>query len=206
MSSGPLRPAPLTSLTGEELFEFGLSVRDFWAWALGDLRMNTSRGFLVEFLVAKAVNSPTPFRVEWAPFDVLAADQTRIEVKAAGYLQSWTQARPSTPTYSFSTAYATTFWDEQTGVYADVDPRDRVHVWVFALQTCTDHATYDPMSLSQWEFRVVPHQQLIGTGQKSARLSFFDRLGIAPVAWKDLSATVSAARRRHEALLEENPQ
>jgi hypothetical protein len=35
------------------------SVLDFWRWALGDLRMNTARGYLAEFLVACACALPT---------------------------------------------------------------------------------------------------------------------------------------------------
>ena len=38
---------------------------DFWRWALGDLRMNTARGYLVEYLVAQALEDETPVRVEW---------------------------------------------------------------------------------------------------------------------------------------------
>jgi hypothetical protein len=49
------------------------------------------------FMVAKAVDSPERFRVEWAPVDVLAADGTRIEVKTSSYLQSRAQERPSRP-------------------------------------------------------------------------------------------------------------
>ena len=53
-------------LTGEERFGEGASVLDFWRWALGDLRMNTARGFLAEYLVSLAVGSKAPIRIEWA--------------------------------------------------------------------------------------------------------------------------------------------
>ncbi len=42
-------PSELPSLKGEELFSFGPTVLEFWRWALGDLRMNTARGYLAEF-------------------------------------------------------------------------------------------------------------------------------------------------------------
>lgn len=128
------------------------------------------------------------------------AGGTRIEVKAAGYLQSWAQAQPSTPSWTFAAAYADKRWDPVAGAYLPVDPEDRVHVWVFALHTCRDHATYDPLELSQWEFRVAPQRLLHRSGQKSGRLSFFDRLGIAPVPFDGLSDAIARARREHERL------
>jgi hypothetical protein len=66
------------------------------------------------------------------------------------------------------------------------EPGGRVRVWVFALQTCQDPGAYDPRSIDQWEFRVMPHRQLLATGQKSARLPFFDRFGVAPVRYPTL--------------------
>lgn len=40
------QPAELAILRGDEQFSFAPTVIDFWRWALGDLRMNTARGFL----------------------------------------------------------------------------------------------------------------------------------------------------------------
>lgn len=68
-------------MRGDEHFSIGPSVLDFWRWTLGDLRMNTARGYLAEFSVAKAVGSKAPMRIEWAAHDVDAEDGTRLEVK-----------------------------------------------------------------------------------------------------------------------------
>jgi hypothetical protein len=160
--------------------------------------MNTARGFLAEFLVARAVGSTDPIRVEWASYDVEAPDGTRIEVKATGYAQSWSHARDSTPSYDFKSAYATTTWDDERGEYVRVRPEERVHVWVFALHTARLGDPYDPLDIARWEFRVVPHGALIRTGQKSAGLSLFDRLGIEPVGWHDLPEAIAAARAEHD--------
>src|SRR3954447_25289045 len=65
------------------------TVLDFWRWALGDLRMNLARGYLAEFLVARALEDPRPVREEWADYDVTAADGTLVEVKTTAYLQGW---------------------------------------------------------------------------------------------------------------------
>jgi hypothetical protein len=133
--------------------------------------MNTARGYLVEFLVARALGDPAPMRVEWGPYDVKAADGTLIEIKTAGYLQSWGGKQPSTPSWSFNSVVADQVWAEDRGEYVAVEPADRVHVWIFALQICKDPVGYDPLSLDQWEFRVMPHRQLLAAGQRNARLS-----------------------------------
>jgi hypothetical protein len=81
-----------------------------------------------------------------------------------------------------------------------VDPRDRVHAWVFALQIATRDAEYDPLDLGQWEFRVVPHRLLLAQGQTSGGLRFFDRIGVWPVQWPELSGEIVAARRANDKL------
>jgi hypothetical protein len=135
-------------LSGDEVLR-PATIRDFWRWALGDLRMNNARGYLVEFLVAQALGDSSPVRVEWGAFDVRAEDGTRVEVKATGRLQSWTLKKLSTPVWSFKSVRASRVWSEEVGDYVTVDPEDRVHVWVFALQTAVNAARYDPLDLEQ---------------------------------------------------------
>jgi hypothetical protein len=193
-----IRPTDPRPLTGSEPLG-DATVLDFWRWALGDLRMNNARGHLVEFLVARAVGDRSPRRVEWGPYDVRAGDGTRIEVKATGRLQSWATRRPSTPTWAFKSVRADRVWSDVEGDYVAVDPADRVHVWVFALHTTLDPDAYDPLELDQWEFRVVPHRTLLGTGRVSAGLSMFERLGIEPVSYWGLPRAVTAARAANDA-------
>lgn len=177
----------------------GFSVAEFWAWALGDLRMNNARGFLAEYLVARAVRSEAPMRVEWAPHDVEGRDGTLIEVKASGYSQSW-RGPDSKPSYSFKSVRSTQVWDERLGAYRTVDPADRVHVWVFALHSARRSDAYDALDIDFWSFRVVPHAWLLGSDQTSAGLSFFDRHGIEMVGWRGLSEAVVTARAEHDRL------
>jgi hypothetical protein len=160
--------------------------------------MNTARGYLVEFLVARAVDDPSPIRVEWGPYDVEGADATLIEVKTTGRLQSWAMKEPSTPSWSFKSVKAESVWSETEGAFVPVDPKRRVHVWVFALHTATQQDRYDPLDVDQWEFRVVSHRELLATGQVSARLSFFERLGVSAVSYEGLRHAVELARKRNE--------
>jgi len=194
-----LRPRVLQRLQGQEVLPKG-TVLDFWRWALGDLRMNTARGYLIEYLVARALGDQSSLRVEWGPYDVAAADGTLVEVKTAGYLQSWATRKPSTPSWTFKSVAAGKVWSEELGDYLPVEPAARVHVWVFALQTCQDTGAYDPLSVDQWEFRVMPHRELLATGQQSARLSFFDRLGVSPVPYSEIASAVRIARAANDRL------
>lgn len=200
-----VRPGELRKPSADDRFEHrsaetDFAVGDFWAWALADLRMNTARGFLAEYLVAQAVGSRAEHRVEWAPYDVLGADETRIEVKATGYSQSWTGSDGRSPSWSFRALRSTRAWDDEQGKYLDVEPRDRVHVWVFALHQAKRDDVYDPLNLDLWAFFVVPNAWLCDAGQVSAGLSFFERHGIDPVAWDELAAEIRRARSRHDAL------
>src|SRR3954447_8661789 len=105
-------PPAARELQGDEPFAgLDATVLEFWKFAMGDLRTNNVRGYLAEFLVARAVGA-TGRRVEWDPWDVTAPDGTRIEVKSSAYLQSWAQARLSTPIFKVSAAYG---WDEVSG-------------------------------------------------------------------------------------------
>lgn len=178
-----------------------LTAVDFWAWNMGDLRMNTTRGFLAEFLVAKAVGDPSTRRTEWAAFDICSANKTRIEVKASGYAQSWPGKKASV-SFDFDTVDKTTGWDERVGKDVEVDPEDRVHVWVFALQsTPRDAAVYDPMDLDLWEFHTVPHAWLRNCGQRSGAPSFFEKHGFPAVGYGELPQAVRFARKHHEQIL-----
>lgn len=89
-------------------------------------------------------------------------------------------------------------WSDTRGEFVAVDPADRVHVWVFALNTAEDPERYDPFSLSQWEFCVMPHCQLRAANQTSARVSFFESLDIRPVSYDELQAAAAIARRQND--------
>ncbi|WP_197059493.1 hypothetical protein, partial [Cryobacterium sp. MLB-32] len=74
-------------------------VKDFWQFALGDLRMNNARGYLAEYLVGTALGIKHLQRIEWDPYDLLFGEIT-IEVKSSAYLQLWDQKKISTLNFS----------------------------------------------------------------------------------------------------------
>jgi hypothetical protein len=187
----PLDPPALPPLKGDERFSAGdATVLDFWRWALGDLRMNNARGYLAEFLVARAVRSPQPARIEWADYDVTAPNGARIEVKTSAYLQSWRQDKLSAP--RFSLVGAAEAWDEARDEYYR-DHRPRVDLWVFCLQTCRSHDEYRPLDVGQWRFWVASNAAIEALAQKSAALSTIERIAGAGMGWHQLREAVAAA-------------
>src|SRR4051812_19380491 len=70
-----LVPPPVQVLPGTAAIgATGASLQEFWAWALSDLRTNTARSRLAEYLVAVALNVHHQPRVEWDSHDVTAPD------------------------------------------------------------------------------------------------------------------------------------
>lgn len=87
-----LQPAPVEALGADDRFTgLDATVADFWSWAFSDLRANTTRACSPSSSSPKAVGATQPVREAWDNYDVLAPDDTRIEVKSSAYLQSWTQ-------------------------------------------------------------------------------------------------------------------
>lgn len=184
-----LTPRAAQHLTGGEPFAgVGASVNDFWRFAMGDLRSNTTRGYLAEFLVARAVGS-VQRRVEWDTWDVTAPDGTRIEVKTSAYLQAWDQRRLSRPSFVVA---ATRAWDETTQTRSP-DARFHADAYVFCLHTATTHEEYDPLSVSQWSFHVAGRAAVEARGGAAMSVTTLATVATGPLAWADLREAVSAA-------------
>jgi len=194
--AGWLYPSPLRRLDGSEGFTGHASapfrVGDFWAWAYSDLRANTIRGVLAEFLVARAVGDERPMRVEWDNYDVVAPDGTRIEVKSSAYLQSWPQRRPSSLSFGRISAKE---WDEATGAFS-AERRVRADVFVFAVQTQRDPAAYDPLDVSHWRFWVVPGGVVRERAGRTVGIGWVRRHGSGPHRYEDLATAIGAAAKQ----------
>jgi hypothetical protein len=159
-----LTPIPAAPLDGSERF-VGLdaTVADFWRWAFSDLRDNTTRGILAEFLVGRAVGDERGLRIGWDNFDAQTPDGTTIEVKCSAFLQSWTQKRPSDLIFGRLSARE---FDATRNEYS-VEPRVRADVFVFAVQMQRDPASYDMLDLAHWEFWVVNAETVRGRAGKT---------------------------------------
>jgi hypothetical protein len=184
-----LQPPAAPDLTGDERF-VGLdaTVRDFWRFAMGDLRMNNARGYLAEFLVAQALGLGSVSRIEWDAYDLLVDGEIRVEVKSSAYLQAWEQRQPSR--ISFSGLRGTRYDPRHS--YDPAGKQLNAHVYVFCLQAAPRHDQYRPLDRGQWEFFVVGKSALERHGQ-SIGLSAVTQAAGGSTAWDDLLGAVRAA-------------
>lgn len=178
-------PKPQLMTGDEPIAGTAASLRDFWAWSLSDLRTNTVRPMLAEFLVARALGAAHRPRIEWDAYDVRTPDGITVEVKSGAYLQAWAQSRLSTVRFGGLTART---WTAKDG-YSTAGSYN-ADVYVFAVLTATDHASYDALDVDQWSFWVLPRSVVQGTGQRSIQLSRVESLGGAPVTYAELAARV----------------
>ncbi len=148
------------------------------------------RGVLAEYLVAQALGQTTARRKSWDNYDVLTDYGLRVEVKASGYLQSWPQARHSSLNFGRVAARS---WDENTNVFGTA-PEVRADVFVFAVQTCQDHESYDPLDVGQWEFYVVDGERVRECGYKTVGIGWVRRYA-APTSFSRLAAAIDAVAR-----------
>ena len=160
----------------------------FWQWAASDLMSNALRGVLAEFLVSQAVGAIGTSRIEWDACDLRLPSGARLEVKASGYLQSWSQRVISTPSFDIAPKRG---WDAASNTYSPSLSRSS-EAYVFALHAHTDRATADPLDVEQWAFYVVPTGRLDSqcATQKRIGLTSLSRLA-SPVRFSELAATVS---------------
>jgi len=181
---------PPTRLTGSERFSgCDASVGDFWSFAMSDLRMNNVRGYLAEFLVARAVGAGAN-RVEWDAYDVLSPAGVKIEVKSFAYLQVWDQRELSKPVF---TGLKGRTWTPQAG--ESPAATFNADVYVFCVQTAQTHETYDPLDVAQWEFFVTSQSELARLGFKSISLKTLLTIANGPVAYDDLANAITKASK-----------
>jgi hypothetical protein len=129
---------------------------DFWCWSTSDILSNVTRGVFAEFVVATAmnidINKP---RDEWSAYDLITSTGIRIEVKSSAYLQSWSQKRLSTISFSISPAR---YWD-RNGKKVKEKKRNS-DVYVFCLLKTKDKSKVNPLDLSQWEFYILSTEKI----------------------------------------------
>jgi len=161
----------------------------FWQWAYSDLRSNTIRPMLAEFLVGKALGCLGPYRREWVAWDFMF-DGKKIEVKSAGYVQSWDQPAPSNITFSIAAA-RNAYGEDQVTL---IGPGRHADIYVFCVHTELDRELARRHDLEAWTFYVVPTFALEAAAgsQKSLSLARLSKLA-TPSTWGDLKQSVTAA-------------
>jgi hypothetical protein len=167
----------------------GRTVGDFWRWAYSDLLSNRNRSILAEYIVGSALNAVDRPRVEWDSSD-LRYRGFRVEVKSAGYSQSWHQKGPSRIQYSIRKAMV---WNSDTGEYEGT-PKRCADIYVFCLHAEKEKCKAEVLDMTAWEFYVVPTCILDSefAEQKTVMLATVKRL-VASCRFSGLKATVDEA-------------
>ncbi|ORM30111.1 hypothetical protein [Williamsia sp. 1135] len=170
------------------------TIQDFWEWSTSDLLSNATRGVLAEFIVGLALGCVDDVRREWDAFDLVTPDGLRIEVKSAGYLQSWQQKSPSAISFGVSPATA---WFAETNSYSEARRRE-ADVYVFCVFNTTERRHANPLDLAQWLFLVAPTTDInVALGeQKTITLnSLRRRVKPSEVDYAGLPHAIRAASR-----------
>jgi hypothetical protein len=179
-------------LDGTERFAgLDATVADFWRWAFSDLLDNITRGILAEYLVAKAVGDQRTLRIGWDNFDARAPDGTTIEVKCSAFLQSWVQKRHSELVFGRLSARE---FDAARNEYS-VDVRVRADVFVFAVQTQREPASYDVLDISHWEFWAASATTIREWGGKTVGVGWVRQHATGPLPYGDLAYAIHAAAK-----------
>jgi hypothetical protein len=105
------RVAPSRKFTGKGI-PAHISASMFWRWGFSDLRSNTTRGVLGEFLVACALGLQKKPRTAWTSYD-LEYKGKKIEVKTTAYLQTWNYGKESRAGFRINPA---SDWDPSKGM------------------------------------------------------------------------------------------
>lgn len=153
---------------------------------MSDLKTNNVRGYLAEFLVARAVGASTP-RVEWDSWDVTSPGGVKIEVKTSGYIQAWAQSKLSVPTFRVSPAFG---WDATTGSWSELQSFN-ADVYVFCLHTAKSHDAYDPLDTSQWKFYVASRSAVEERTARQMGLATLAKIAGDPVSYSELGTKIA---------------
>lgn len=160
------RVPPSEPIIGTEL-----TILDFWQWAYSDVLSNGTRSVFAEFLVGTALGVLDKPRLEWDAVD-LRYQGYGIEVKATGYVQSWSQTdKLSKLMFGIGERLA---WDAATDTYS-LAPAYSAAVYVFCVFEERDRklarkTVIDPAMWSFYVMRTDEMQRHFGT-QKSVVFS-----------------------------------
>lgn len=143
---------------------------------------------LAEYIVGKTLDCLGTGRQEWAAWDFVYKSR-RIEVKSAGYVQSWNPTSKSR--IVFGIRESRNAWCHDSNKY--LGPGRHAHIYIFCLNTQLDPQLSGNLDESDWKFFVFSTDELISDfgSQKTVGLDRLQRV-CQPVFVADLKASVDA--------------
>jgi len=171
--------------TGEKV----ATIQDYWQWAYSSLLGNTERGNYAEYLVAVALGIANETRIGWDKYDLKTRKGITVEVKASGYLQTWSQQKLSKPVFGIRPTKA---WDYKSNEYESSIKR-QADVYVFCVHNYMQKDDgLNPLDLKQWDFYVLPTKLLNEKmpTQKTITLEKIKALGVNATAFNELEDAI----------------
>jgi hypothetical protein len=194
MNSTLHKTAPVTTLPSDTRIPGldPLTLGDFWAWAYSDLLANTIRPIYAEFLVASALGETGIPREEWADVDVrhkMEDITLTVEVKSAGYLQSWSQKKHSPVQFDIGKKQG---WDPNTGESDDTPVRSAVCYVFCVYEERQDKTPRLVLDVNRWSFYVIGTKDINRTfkDQKTVSLRSIQELCPEPVQYGNLRQSI----------------
>lgn len=165
------------------------TINDYWQWTYSSLLGNTERGNYAEWLVAVALGIANEIRIGWNKYDLKTRRGTTVEVKASGYLQTWSQQKLTKPVFGIRPIKA---WDYESNEYESIIKR-QADVYVFCVHNyMRKDDGLNPLDLKQWDFYVLPTKLLNEKmpTQQTITLEKIKALGVYTTAFNDLEDTI----------------
>lgn len=125
---------------------------------------NVDRGVYVEYMIEAALQDSDPAwecMPGWSMWDLEhKGSGARVEVKQSAKRQTWSVGSQSAVSSRFGIAPTKSYWDNATGIWLETEPQRWADLYVFAYHPEDDEDTADHRQPEQWEFYLVPEQQL----------------------------------------------
>ena len=134
-------------------------------------------------------------RIAWDKYDLKTRSGITVEVKASGYLQTWSQKKLTKPVFGIRPTKA---WNYKSNEYESTIKR-QADVYVFCVHNYMQKDDgLNPLDLKQWEFYVLPTKLLNEKmpTQKTITLDKIKALGVSITAFNDLEHVIENCVKR----------
>jgi hypothetical protein len=148
---------------------------DFWKWAYSDLMQNITRGYVAQYIVAWSLGIDGRPNEPWLPFDLLAPNGKRIEVKSTAKVQAWESER-TIPKFSLG---PTLYW---TSGGRSKEATWNADIYVLCYFHGTERNSEKIMDLDLWKFWVFKKESVLELlhGTKSIAVRALEKSGHKP--------------------------
>lgn len=145
------------------------TLADFLMWAFSDLCDDVIKGIFAEWMIAKLLEIPTMRRYEWSNSDLISVRETKIEIKASSYWQSWKAINPDGTAKDLGKypiqldskiRFSGLMAKDTIDHHKEKQGRLKSDLYIFCFQNEKNYERWNAMDISQWEFYLVPAKRI----------------------------------------------